>query len=89
VDVLFFAAGRNSSNGKVLFQTAKNINKRTFFISGIQDIDFQKVGIDWGKIETIGIVSYKYATMLMHEIAQFYREYFWADLKYRIFAACG
>ncbi|GAB6278562.1 MAG: 4-hydroxy-3-methylbut-2-enyl diphosphate reductase [Lentimicrobium sp.] len=72
VDVLFFAAGRNSSNGKVLFQTAKNINERTFFISGIQDIDFQKVGIDWGKIETIGISgATSTPPWLMHEIAQF------------------
>ena len=71
VDVLFFVASKNSSNGKVLYQTAQSINERTFFISGIQDIDFQKIGIDWGKVETIGISgATSTPPWLMREIAR-------------------
>lgn len=37
-DVVIFAAGRASSNGKVLFDVAHNANPRTYFIEDISDI---------------------------------------------------
>ncbi len=41
-DVIVFVAGRNSSNGKVLFDFCKQVNERTHFISNCEEIN-----LDW------------------------------------------
>ncbi|MGD0339307.1 MAG: 4-hydroxy-3-methylbut-2-enyl diphosphate reductase [Bacteroidota bacterium] len=37
-DVIIFVAGRTSSNGKVLFEIAREVNERTFFIEDIDEL---------------------------------------------------
>ncbi len=50
-DVVLFVAGKKSSNGKVLFETAKSVNPNTYFISSVNDID-----MEWlENAESIGI----------------------------------
>ncbi len=39
VDILIFVAGRNSSNGKVLFHVAEDANPRTYFIENESEMD--------------------------------------------------
>lgn len=52
-DILIFVAGRNSSNGKVLFGIAKEANSRTFFIEDVNELNR-----DWFKgVETVGITG--------------------------------
>ncbi|KPL16072.1 MAG: hypothetical protein AMS26_06075 [Bacteroides sp. SM23_62] len=38
-DLVFFVSGKNSSNGKVLFQACKEVNKNSFFISSPEESD--------------------------------------------------
>lgn len=38
-DLIFFVSGKNSSNGKVLFEACREVNKRTFFISEPEESD--------------------------------------------------
>lgn len=38
-DVMLFVAGRNSSNGKSLYQVCKSANPQTYFIEDIQEIE--------------------------------------------------
>ena len=38
-DLVFFVSGKNSSNGKVLFEACKEANKQAFFISAPEDCD--------------------------------------------------
>ena len=38
-DVILFVAGKNSSNGKSLYQTCKSINSKTYFISSENEIE--------------------------------------------------
>ncbi len=40
-DVVLFVAGKKSSNGRVLFETAKSVNPNTFFISSVNEIDLK------------------------------------------------
>ncbi len=50
-DVVLFVAGKKSSNGKVLFETAKSVNPNTYFISSVEDIN-----VKWlENAESIGI----------------------------------
>lgn len=51
VDCVLFVSGKNSSNGKSLFQTALSANPNTYFIENIDEINFDIVG----KMNTIGI----------------------------------
>ncbi len=37
-DVILFASGKNSSNGKVLFKVCKEANPRSFFISNVNEL---------------------------------------------------
>jgi 4-hydroxy-3-methylbut-2-en-1-yl diphosphate reductase len=37
-DVIIFVSGRESSNGKVLYQACKSVNKRTHFVSDVKEI---------------------------------------------------
>lgn len=38
-DVLVFVSGKNSSNGKMLFEFSRSVNPRTYWISGENEID--------------------------------------------------
>jgi 4-hydroxy-3-methylbut-2-enyl diphosphate reductase len=38
-DVILFASGKDSSNGKVLYEVCKSVNPRTYFVTGVHDID--------------------------------------------------
>lgn len=39
-DIVIFVSGRNSSNGKYLFETAKSANPKTYFVETVDEIDF-------------------------------------------------
>ena len=53
VDVVVFVAGRNSSNGRVLYEICKSENPRTYFIESISEID-----PSWFKgCETVGVTG--------------------------------
>ena len=50
-DVIIFVSGKDSSNGKILFDVCKAVNPHTFFISGIEEIRRE-----WfGNAENVGI----------------------------------
>lgn len=50
-DVIVFVSGTKSSNGKVLYKVCKEQNKRTYFVSSIEDVK-----AEWfGKNESVGI----------------------------------
>lgn len=51
VDCLLFVSGKNSSNGKSLYQTALLANPNTYFIEGYEEIDFSLIS----KMDTVGI----------------------------------
>jgi 4-hydroxy-3-methylbut-2-enyl diphosphate reductase len=38
-DVILFVAGKNSSNGKILYNVCKSKNERTYFIEAVFEID--------------------------------------------------
>lgn len=52
-DLILFVAGRNSSNGKVLFEICKSANKNSVFIESISDLDTLKLS----SYENIGITG--------------------------------
>ncbi len=65
-DLILFVAGKKSSNGKVLFDIAKNVNSNTYFIEKFEDIDFE---IFNDRVSTIGITGATSTPMwLMEEI---------------------
>jgi 4-hydroxy-3-methylbut-2-enyl diphosphate reductase len=50
-DVMVFVAGRNSSNGKVLFQICREANPRTFFVENEDELQ-----AEWLEgVETVGV----------------------------------
>jgi len=42
-DVIIFVSGKNSSNGKVLYEVCKGVNQNTFLVSSAEDIDFENI----------------------------------------------
>ncbi|HOJ36804.1 MAG TPA: 4-hydroxy-3-methylbut-2-enyl diphosphate reductase [Ignavibacteriales bacterium] len=65
-DLILFVAGKKSSNGKVLFNIAKNVNSNTYFIEKFEDIDFE---IFNAQVKTVGITGATSTPMwLMEEI---------------------
>lgn len=67
-DVIIFTAGRKSSNGKVLFNIAKEENENTFFVETIDEINFE-----WfNNCSSIGITG---ATSTPHWVMQQMKEY--------------
>ena len=38
-DAILFVSGKESSNGKVLYEACKNVNNKTYFITGTSEID--------------------------------------------------
>lgn len=52
-DVIIFSAGRKSSNGKVLYNIAKEVNKKTFFVENPDELDWS-----WfDEANTVGITG--------------------------------
>ena len=50
-DIILFISGKNSSNGKMLYNVCKNTNPKTYFISSVDEID-----LNWFKgNEHVGI----------------------------------
>lgn len=49
--IIFFVSGKESSNGKLLFELCKSVNKNTYLISSSSDIDLSLIKGD----DTIGI----------------------------------
>lgn len=66
-DLIIFVSGKKSSNGMILYQVCKDVNDRTYLVSGIGDVDpmwFQGVG-------SVGICGATSTPMwLMEEIAR-------------------
>lgn len=66
-EVIIFVSGKESSNGKVLYEVCKSVNPNTYFVSSFSDIN-----IDWFK--NVGSVGICGATStprwLMEEIAE-------------------
>lgn len=64
-DVILFVSGTKSSNGRALFEQCKEVNPRTYFVSSINDVDF-----NWfGSNESIGVFGATSTPMwLMEEI---------------------
>lgn len=53
VDVVIFVAGRNSSNGKVLYEICKSENPRTYFIETPKELN-----VEWFRdCETVGVTG--------------------------------
>ncbi len=53
VDVVVFVAGKNSSNGKVLYEICKSENPRTYFIETPKELN-----VEWFKdCETVGVTG--------------------------------
>jgi len=50
-DVIVFASGTKSSNGKVLYKVCKDQNTRTYFVSSIEDVKSEWFGMN----ESVGI----------------------------------
>jgi 4-hydroxy-3-methylbut-2-enyl diphosphate reductase len=50
-DLIFFVSGKNSSNGKVLFEACREVNKNSFFISSPEESD--KIALN--DVTSIGI----------------------------------
>jgi len=42
-DMIIFVSGKNSSNGKVLFEVCRSVNPNTVFVSSIGDLEPQKI----------------------------------------------
>ncbi|MCL2329605.1 MAG: 4-hydroxy-3-methylbut-2-enyl diphosphate reductase [Bacteroidetes bacterium] len=42
-DLVIFVGGQKSSNGKVLFDVCRSVNKNTLFVSSVEDIDFEQI----------------------------------------------
>lgn len=42
-DTILFASGKNSSNGKVLFEVCRSVNPRTLFVSSEEELDFNLI----------------------------------------------
>lgn len=50
-DIIIFVSGKKSSNGKVLYDICKQINKNTYFVSDVSDLQ----QIDFGNGKSVGI----------------------------------
>ncbi len=73
VDCVLFVSGKDSSNGNYLFNLCVKVNRNTFFISDIQDLDFEKIK----HFEHIGISGATSTPMwLMKKVEEYvYRQF--------------
>lgn len=71
-DVIIFVSGKESSNGKVLFQVCKSVNENTHFVSSFSDINY-----NWfNNIKSVGICgATSTPSWLMEEIANLLKTY--------------
>lgn len=71
-DIIIFVSGKNSSNGKFLFEICKSVNKKTYFVSDSSELERA-----WfNNIENAGICGATSTPMwLMEEIANIIRSY--------------
>ena len=70
-DVILFVSGKESSNGKVLYEACKNVNNKTYFITGTPEIN--KTWFD--EINSVGICgATSTPRWLMEEVANFINE---------------
>ncbi len=70
---IIFVSGKNSSNGKVLFDVCKKENPNTFFVSSLEDIDFAKIG----RPQSIGICGATSTPIwLMNSVKEHIENYF-------------
>lgn len=68
-DVILFVSGKESSNGKYLYDVCKKVNPNTFFISNEEEID---VNSFCNKVESVGICGATSTPMwLMEKVADF------------------
>jgi lytB protein len=42
-ELIIFVSGKNSSNGKVLFDVCRSVNPNTMFVASLNDIDFDNI----------------------------------------------
>lgn len=71
-DVIIFVSGKNSSNGKFLFEICKSVNNKTYFVSDSSELE--RAWFD--NIEYAGICGATSTPMwLMEEIANIIRSY--------------
>ena len=75
-DLVLFISGKHSSNGLALFETCKQVNQNTWFISGAEETD----KINLKGIESIGICG---ATSTPYWQMEGVRDYLYARLKLR------
>ena len=71
-DIIIFVSGKKSSNGQMLYQTCKNENDRSYFVSELNDVKKE-----WFKPkDTVGICGATSTPMwLMNKIAQIIEHY--------------
>lgn len=73
-DVIIFTAGKKSSNGKILFNIAKEENEKTYFVESKEEID-----LNWFQnVKTIGITG---ATSTPHWVMKEIKEFIEKSLK--------
>jgi 4-hydroxy-3-methylbut-2-enyl diphosphate reductase len=73
-DLVFFISGKQSSNGRALYETCRKVNPNTWFISGAEETD----KIDLKDISSIGICG---ATSTPYWQMEGVRDYLYARLK--------
>ena len=70
-DIIFFVSGKNSSNGKSLFEICQSVNPKTYHINSFEEIDLQWIN----GVKSIGISgATSTPPWLMKEIASKLRE---------------
>jgi 4-hydroxy-3-methylbut-2-enyl diphosphate reductase len=71
-DAIIFVSGRESSNGKYLFEVCKSVNPKTYFATSQTDID-----PDWLQgIQSVGICgATSTPRWLMEEVSKFVKSY--------------
>lgn len=73
-DVIIFTAGKKSSNGKILFNIAKEENEKTYFVESKEEID-----LNWFQnVKTIGITG---ATSTPHWVMKEIKEFIEKSIK--------
>jgi 4-hydroxy-3-methylbut-2-enyl diphosphate reductase len=66
-DTILFVSGRNSSNGKMLYEVCKAVNPNTYFISSVSELDLQWLS----KSKSVGICGATSTPLwLMEKVAE-------------------
>ena len=75
-DLVIFVGGQKSSNGKVLFEVCRSVNKNTIFVSSVEDIDFEQIK----KAKIIGICGATSTPVWLMEKVKNSIEYYTSNL---------